>query len=606
MNFPALRHQRILSNIILLSLIFVLAMGIPKKVTAQSATTKPSSEQKAVPKATNAGTAVTATPPAVKAPDSTQKFVPSIPFMSKSGMVVTAHPIASNLAANTLRTGGNAADAGITALAALSVAESQASGLGGGGFCLYYDAKTQFVSVTDYRETAPAGVVPDSFYQPADSFRLKLQTKGTAIVTPGAWLGWDAIYKKYGTKKLDALLAPVVTLADTGYVPSEKLKAMIVDHADGLASDDSLNHLYLSRDEELKPIVNPRIKLPGLAKTYRAMGAAQTFTLFRQPPMRDNIVKTVQAAGGALSASDLDKYRTIERQPLKITYRGYDIYTLPMPSAGGTAVSVALKILEKMDLKAKGWNSPELIHVVAEAIRQGMTDGYVWGGDPLYVSVKTDYILGDSHIDSSFAKLPLDSARERAVPYDTITAHGNTTHLVIADNAGDLLSATQSINYFFGSDMFDREDGILFNNHAADFVWRPGRRNSIAPNHRPISWMSPVIVLKDGKPWLVAGTPGGPRIPATMVELLVALIDFNMPLNEAMDAPRYFPNGKRLEYEPRIPSATLDNLKKKGWKLSERGSMDNYFGGAQAIQFMPDGSKVGVGDPRRDGAAAGE
>ena len=266
-------------------------------------------------------------------------------------------------------------------------------------------------------------------------------------------------------------------------------------------------------------------------------------------------------------------------------------------------MALALKILEKRDLKAMGWQSAEQLHVVAEAIRQGMTDGMVWGGDPSYVTTYTDSILSDSYISKAFLKIT-DSARLRAVPYDTLTSHGNTTHMVIADASGNLLSVTQSINYFFGSGVFDPATGILFNNHAADFDWRAKRRNSIAPDHRPNSWMAPVIVLKDGKPWLVAGTPGGPRIPSAMTELLVAMIDFGMPLNEAMDAPRYFPNGKLFEYEPRLPAASIEQLKAKGWVISEEKKhslADSYFGGAQAIEFLPDGSKVGVGDVRRDG-----
>ncbi len=521
-------------------------------------------------------------------------------------MAVTAHPIASKLAANVLTSGGNAAAAGITALSALSVVEPHASGMGGGGYALYYDAKTKQVSLIDYRETAPAGVVPETYYQPADTYRIKLQGGGTAILTPGAWLGWETLAKNHANRQISELLPSVAALADSGYVPSEKQKTMILEHVDGLSQDDRFASYFFTRDEELNPVVNRRIRFEALSKTYSSIAKANSFTILRTEPYRDQIVTAVRNAGGALAATDLENFRVTERKPVKITYRGYEIYTIPMPSAGGTSVALALKMLEGVDLRAMGWQSADAIHLIAEAIRQGMTDGYAWGGDPQFVSSYTDSILGPTYASKALQKIPRDSVRDRATPYDTTTAHGNTTHLVIADRDGDLLSITQSINYFFGSNVIDHNTGILFNNHAADYDWRPGRRNSIAPGRRPSSWMSPVIILKDGKPWLVAGTPGGPRIPAVMVELLVALIDFDKPLNEAMDAARYFPNGKFLEFEPRLPDPTVKALQKKGWKMKERGVADSYFGGAQAIQFLPDGRKVGVGDTRRDGAPAAE
>ncbi|MDK9699733.1 MAG: gamma-glutamyltransferase [bacterium] len=528
-------------------------------------------------------------------------FVPTVPLTTTKGLAVTAHPLASQVAAKILKSGGNAASAGLAGMAALSVVEPHASGLGGGGFALYYDAKAKTVGLVDYRETAPRGVVADTFYQPTDTFRLRLQTGGSAVLVPGAPKGWQRVWEKYANRSVTDLLQPAIVLADSGYPTSAKQKTMILEHED-LSENETLASLYFSRDDDLKVVPHGKIQFKALAETYRELAKMNSFAALSSPPFSSSIVATVQKAGGALSLDDMEQFRPIERKPLHIRYRGYDIYTLPMPSAGGVAVALAMRMLEQTDIQKLGWQSPELLHTVAEAIRQGMTDGYVWGGDPDYVTVRTDSILGDNYVKSAWARIPQDSTRERAAPYDTATSHGNTTHLVVADDEGNLLSVTQSINYFFGSKVFNPATGVLLNNHCADYDWRPGRRNSIAPGKRPSSWMAPLIVLKDGKPFLVAGTPGGPRIPAVMVQLLVDLIDFGMPLNQAMDAPRFMPNGKNFEYEPRFPAATIAAIEKKGWKLKAREPGDNYFGGAQAILFQSDGSKVGVGDTRRDGS----
>lgn len=537
-------------------------------------------------------------------PKLTIPFQPSKPVNSTSGIAVTAHPYASQAAAKILKEGGNAAAAGITALTVLSVAEPHASGIGGGGFALYYDTKAGIVRLIDYREKAPSQIDTNIYYQPSDSFRVRLQVGGSAVLTPGAPAGWQKLYLSFSNQELKKLLEPAIRLADSGYVPSDKQKKMIIEHVDALSENESLAQLFIERDEDLQPHPKPRLTFQALAKSYELAAEKESFEVFTDSVLGSEIVRTVQQSGGSLSLKDLKEYRAVFKTPLRFFYRDYEIYTLPMPSAGGTALALALKILENFNLKEMGWQSARHLHIVAEAIRQGMTDGIVWSGDPEYVTVLTDSILSERYIQKVKAALPIDSVRLRAAPYDTNTSHGNTTHLVIADSNGNLLSLTQSINYFFGAKVYDPVSGVLLNNHAADFDWRSaGKRNSIAPLRKPSSWMTPVIILKDKKPFLIAGTPGGPRIPAVMVQIITAIIDFDLTINQAIDAPRFFPNGKRFEYEPRLPQTTLDELKALGWELKARDEGDPYFGGAQAIYFAPDGTKIGVGDTRRDGTA---
>ena len=214
-------------------------------------------------------------------------------------MAVTAYPLASKIAADLLSEGGNAAAAGVGGLAALSVAEPHASGLGGGGFALYYDAATKKVSVIDYRETAPAGVIPDSFYQPTDSFRIHLQTGGSSVLTPGSPYGWQAILDKYSNRKIDAVLKPVIDLAEKGYKPSIKQKKMIEEHADQLASDDNLFALFLDRDKDLNLSVKKTLQYPALARTYRNMAAAGTFYHSGNDSRSRSDCRSASQSGGA-------------------------------------------------------------------------------------------------------------------------------------------------------------------------------------------------------------------------------------------------------------------------------------------------------------------
>jgi gamma-glutamyltranspeptidase / glutathione hydrolase len=544
-----------------------------------------------------------APPPAAPAPLDTA-FARCQPITGTKGMVVSAHPLASQVGMEILKSGGNAMDAALATVAALNVVEPQASGLGGGGFLLYYNAPRDSFAVLDYRERAPGLLNRSVYYFKKDTLHLMQRAGATSVCTPGAPAGWQTMHALWGTKLLSDLFAPAVALADTGYIVSEKQAAMILDHLQDLLADSGMAHVFLADSLPLMP--GARLKQPQLAQTLRFLSHTRLENLYRSP-LADQLTKAIRARGGFVSADDLLSYQPKNRAPLRGMYHGYEIITLPPPASGGTCVLEALKLLESYDLPSMGFLSAPYIHTVASACRQALKDADTWVSDPDFTQVPVKALLSDTWINEARTRLSADSVASRITPLDSLRAFGpgNTTHLVIVDSAGNMVSLTQSINYFFGAGFMVPELGLLLNNHMGDFSSDSVGRRAIAPLHRPPSNMAATVVRRDGIPVLVIGSPGGPRIAPTLVQVLLAVLDFHMPLNEALDAPRFFPVNKTLVVETRISKPTLDVLAAKGWKIYLNGAANSYFGGVNAIQIDPVNHRlIGASDPRRDGAPA--
>lgn len=542
--------------------------------------------------------------PAVIAPIDTN-FVRASVSAFENGIVVCAHPLAATAGKKVLESGGNAMDAALAALATLNVVEPHASGLGGGGFALYYDAASDSVHMLDYRERAPARLNRGIFFQPDDTLKLVQRMGGTSILVPGSAAGWQHLHRKFGTRTMPELFADAIAIADTGYAISEKQADIIFEHAADLLSDSLMSEIFL--EDSLPPVAGFRVIQPRLSKLLSFLSKTRLENIYF-PPYSTEIVKTIRAHGGQVAETDLNSYRPVERAPLHLKYREYDIITTSPPAGGGLIMLETLKLLEAYDLKSMGLLSPGYIHTVATAVRQARTDAGAWLGDPDFVRIPIDTMLSDNYIEHLRDSLPQDTVPQRLTALDSIRAFGpgNTTHLVVADHDGNLVSVTQSINYFFGAGVMVPELGLLLNNHLADFNSDTTSRNAIAPLHRPVSSMAPTMILKNGKPVMVIGSPGGPRIPAALVEVILAVLEFDIPLNEALNLPRFFPAGTTLVYETRIPKETLDSLIAIGWKLYPNEPLSNYFGGVQAIHFPENGPRlIGSSDPRRDGSADG-
>lgn len=531
-------------------------------------------------------------------------FARAVSTTAQSGMVVCAHPLAASAGRKVLQSGGNAADAALAALATLSVVEPHASGLGGGGFFLYYDAAQDSFFLLDYREKSPRRMNRSQYFLPEDTLKLVQRTGGASILVPGAAAGWRELHSRFGTKRLPELFADAIAIADTGYQISEKQSAIILEHAAEFLTDSLLSSIFL--DQGLPPSEGFRIRLPELSKLLKFLSNTRLDNFYFAPVASD-VMAAARTHGGSLDDRDLASYAPVSRAPLRITYRDYEIITAAPPAAGGITLLEILKLLEAEDIRSMGLLTPEYIHEVATAIRQARTDANTWMGDPDFVQIPADTLLSDSYIEQVYNSLSSDSVPQAMLPLDSLRAFGpgNTTHLVVADSAGNVVTLTQSINYFFGSGVMVPEWQLLLNNHMADFSSDTTSVNGLRPNRRPVSSMAPTMVFKNGKPVLALGSPGGPRIPAALVEVLLAVLEFDVPLDEAQNLPRFFPAGQNLVVETRLPEATLEALKAKGWRIAPNEHLSNYFGGVQAIQFDEGGALVGCSDPRRDGAADG-
>jgi gamma-glutamyltranspeptidase/glutathione hydrolase len=529
--------------------------------------------------------------------------VPLTPeVVSKHGMIVCAHPVAAEVGLEVLQEGGDAVDAAIAALLALNVVEPYASGLGGGGYMCIRMAGQEPVFL-NYREKAPLKVDSSLYYHPEDTLRIALQEGAGSVCVPGNAMGLSMALKRYGTKDLKRLISPAMGLAIGGFTVTPGLSAQITSHFEEIQKDSALSAAFLKDGLPRQP--NDHL-IPGNLGTSLQRLREHGLEYFYDSSFCIGLVEPLQKLGSAITIKDFQDYQAKWVTPLHGRYRGYDIVTVPPPSSGGVALIEILNILEKFDLSKMEYGSADFIHLMAEVIRQGYADADTWVVDPDFYSIPLDTLLSKSYAAKRVHEIDMKKTRNQVSAYEAPSDPGNTTHLVVMDAQGNLVSITQSINYFFGAGFMIPELGIIPNNQMADFSWSSFRRNSVEGGKRPRSNMAPTVVFLDDDPYLIIGTPGGARIASIMVQLLVDVIDFKMPINQAMDAPRYHPVREHLVMENRFSRKVQKRLQKKGHVLHLTGPLDVYFGGAHAILVdLNDGSLHGAADPRRDGKAMG-
>jgi gamma-glutamyltranspeptidase / glutathione hydrolase len=529
------------------------------------------------------------------------------PVEAKTGMVVSAHPLPSKVGVEILKKGGNAVDAAVATAFALGVAEPNASGLGGGGFILIYRAKTKEVVTMDYREMAPLKATPDMYRLTPDGKVVdeEITVGHKAVAIPGTLAGLTLALQQYGTMSLKDVMAPSIRLAEEGYEVSKTMNGMMKDNYEKLSKFPAAAKIYLK--DGLPYEVGDRLVLKDLAKTYRLI-ADQGPDVFYKGEIAEAIEKEMKASGkGLITREDLAAYKPVVRTPVKGTYRGYEILSMAPASSGGTHVIQLLNILEGYDVAKRGPASSENLHLMAEAMKRVFADRAKYMGDSDFVNVPIKGLLSKRYAEELRKEISADKAGEKIpagnpVPYES----GGTSHLSVVDKDGNLVALTQTINYFFGSGVVVPGTGILLNNEMDDFVPKPGALNSVEPKKRPISSMSPTLVLKEGKPFLSIGTPGATRIISALPQILMNIIDHQMNIQEAIDAPRIHCMTGEIFMESRIPKEAQQALIDKGHKLSVRKDFDLYFGGAQGVLIDPKtGTLYGGADPRRDGFAAG-
>ncbi len=508
------------------------------------------------------------------------------------GMVASAHRLASEAGAEMLKAGGNAVDAAVAAAFAVGVAEPNSNGLGGEGMMIIFLAKTRKAVAIDYRSAAPAGA----------AIAGKLADTGpTSVAVPGTVAGLCLALEKYGTLPLERVLEPAVRIAAEGFTVSPTLAGIILDSFERLSQDEGLARVFCPDGLPLE--AGATLKNQELAASLRRIAAGGRDVFYRGE-LAGAIAADIAARGGFLSKKDLAGYRAIEREPVRGTYRGYRIISAP-PPVGGLAVIETLQILDRFDLDRYGPLSPERIHIMAEAMKRAMTDWRAFVGDPGFGSVPVAGLLGPAYAKARAAEIRSDRMSEKVAPGDPAKGHSpSTTSLSVVDQIGNMVALTQTISDFFGSKVMAAGTGIILNNEMGNFSGQGP--NILAPGKRMRTTIAPTIILRKKKPFAAVGTPGAARILTTMPLLVSNLIDYGMGIQEAIEAPRFFPADKELLVEPRLPEATVAALEKLGYTVTRREPYDLYFGGAQGLIIDPATKlRSGGADPRRDGAVAG-
>lgn len=525
------------------------------------------------------------------------------------GMVAAAHPLAVQAGVDTLKKGGNAIDAAVATAFALNAVEPNANGIGGGGFMLIRFAETGEIIILDYRERAPAASTKDMYASEQAKAEKWTSEGGLASGVPGTLLGLKTALDEYGTMTLQEVMTPALNYMENGFEITDTFSGMINDNYDKLVEwNDPFTIAYLKDGLPLE--TGDVLVQKDLAKTYREI-MEKGIEHFYGGELGQKIVDAVQAAGGILTLQDLKDYEIHRHKPVVGNYRGYDIYSMPPPSSGGTHLIQILNIMENFDIANMNYLGPTHISVLNEAMKMAFADRAKFMGDPAFAKdiplkglTSKGYakFLADS-IDVAKPKLELPAGDPG------IFEHQSTTHLSVVDAEGNAVALSQTINFFFGSGEIVPGVGIIMNNEMDDFSTNPESPNAPEPGKTPLSSMSPTIVEKDGEVFMVLGSPGATRIFTAMAQIISNVIDFGMGMDEAIEAPRIHASssgGKAMPIavESRIPILTVEALKLLGNQVDIRGAHDLYFGGAQGI-MMVDGVLFGGGDSRRDGIAFG-
>lgn len=511
--------------------------------------------------------------------------------------------------------GGNAVDAAIGTAFALSVVEPEASGLGGGGFLLFYDAAEGSCLSLDYRETAPAAATADMFSLHGQGFpghweaptdvseRTALQKYGGGSVgVPYMVAGLLSLHETYGRLPLTQVMAPAIRLAEEGFTVSETLYSAVLNIYDVLIADDAMAAAFLNDYLPYEP--GETAQRRDLARTLRLL-ARDGASAFYEEEMAEDLVRAVQDAGGILSKDDLTDVAPTIHAPMHLSYRGVELVAPPLPS-GSLAVFETLSILEGYDLASLSPLSAEAIHLIAETTKRMFADRAAYVGDPGFVDVPVDTLLSEAWAAARRSTIDVTASVSSPVPGSMESS--STTHVSVVDADGSAVSLTQSIGSFFGSRVFVPEWGILLNNTMADFDPEPRSPNSVAGGKAPLSSMSPMLLFDSDGLRAVLGSPGGTRITSTLVQLVVDLVDWDILLADAISMPRFHAETDTLYIESRVSESILATLASYGHVLSVRSALDLYFGGAHLIEMARDEGEltiVGVADPRRAGAAAG-
>lgn len=535
------------------------------------------------------------------------------PATGESCMVVSAHPAATEVGLEILRLGGNAIDSAVATAFALAVCEPYSSGLGGGGFVMVFDAAKGSVRALDARETAPATASRDMYLIDGQPDSDRSCYGPLAVGVPGLVRGLAELHASGGVLPWPVLIEPARRLADEGIVVSPMLQSRIKESSPYFNA--AALEIFLPGGG--LPLVGETLIQADLASTLKAI-ASEGAGVFYSGPIARSLVATASTGGSGLSLEDLASYQCSWREPIVGQYRGLQVYSMPPPSSGGVHLIQMLNILENYDLTGPGYGSAAVYHLLAEAMKFAYADRSLYLGDSDFVPVPVARLVSRSHADSLRHLISKERAFPEAqiqgAPLAPMESH-ETTHLSIVDGQGNAVAATLTINLSFGSGLVAPGTGVILNDEMDDFVAAPGQpnafgliggdANSIAPGKRPLSSMTPTILLQGGRVRMVSGAPGGAKIITTTLQTIVNVVDFQMNALQAVSAPRihhqWYPAKLYFEHFGLSPD-TAGLLRAWGHTLAARAPMCN----AQMIVVDPDsGTRHGASDPRGMGTAAG-
>jgi gamma-glutamyltranspeptidase/glutathione hydrolase len=536
---------------------------------------------------------------------------------AEHGMVVAQEKLAAQIGAEILKQGGNAVDAAVATGFALAVTYPRAGNIGGGGFMVIHSAERGQDITIDYRETAPAAMTPDIFLG-ADGKPDPAKSRDSAlgIGVPGTVAGLALALEKFGSGKfsLADILKPAIALAHDGFVVTDDTSDTLSDMYRRMSRWPNSTKGF-SRLDGSPLREGDTLKQDDLAAVLSAI-SEQGPRGFYEGPVAEKLVKAVRDAGGIMTTDDLKSYQAILRAPVRGTYRGYDIVSMPLPSSGGTVLLETLNILEGFPLADMKQGSAGSLHLIVEAMKRAYADRARYLGDPAFVDAPTNMLIAKDYAAKQRASIDEKRATPwaEAAPAKPQREGSNTTHYSVVDSKGNAVSNTYTLNFPYGVGLVADGTGILLNNELDDFTAAPGAANAFGlvgfeanlpgPGKRPLSSMSPTIVLKDGKPVLVTGTPGGSRIISAVTQVIINSIDYQMNIAAAVAAPRvhhqWLPDEVRAERG--IPAEVLTELRDKGHKVTDVLGQTS----ANSIFVGPNGP-LGAPDPRTRGAwAAGQ
>ncbi|MGZ5477198.1 MAG: gamma-glutamyltransferase [Thermoanaerobaculia bacterium] len=539
------------------------------------------------------------------------------PVRAPHGMVASTSEIASRVGADIMKKGGNAVDAAVAVALALAVTWPSAGNLGGGGFMLIRKADGTAEAI-DYRERAPLAATRDMYLDAAGNVIKGVSTQGyKAVAVPGTIAGLVLAHKRHGKLPWSELVEPARQLAAEGFTVNQHLSR-------GLRSKSTTDRLQpfaestriFQRDGKYYEMGEKFVQ-PDLAATLKRIKSNPRD--FYEGETAKLIVADMKARGGLLTLEDLEKYEPTVRKPLRSMYRGHEIITMPPPSSGGVALIEMLNMLEPLDLKSMGWHSSKYVHTVVEVMRRAFADRAQFLGDTDFVKVPVKGLLSRQYaeqraktIDPARASNSKDLGAGDPAPYES----SETTHFTIVDKDGNVVTNTYTLNDSYGSGVTAKGTGFLLNDEMDDFTSKPGvpndyqliqgEANAIAPRKRPLSSMTPTIVLKDGKVLLAIGSPGGPTIINTVLQVVLNVVDFDMNVSEAIDADRFHHQWLPDEIfweEYEFNQDTRDALERMGHHFREKPTA---LGDAEGVGIdQKTGMRMGASDPRLGGVPVG-